>query len=272
MAAAVVAGLARVLHPALGGAGASGQDGCQGLAPWYLLLGLRLVALFVADGPWPSAGPDLVCASAPGETEASRAFCTAVCFNQCFPAPIATAWGLGFLACLLPVGLMRLIRSQGRCQAPNVEAMDASKMAAIPEGEESPSEASKIAAQVGFNLAVLSEGEELPSKMATGRSKMAACPAVRSLAFGLCVALLLLVETVFLWVVLSLQLPAVTVASFRCQPDSVLCPLTLECALGRQADKQLALWTLASTSFLNMTACLIYGVLGLWRAARCQGR
>ncbi|XP_066484998.1 uncharacterized protein [Tiliqua scincoides] len=262
--AAVVAGLARLFQPALAFSG--GDTGCQGLAPWYLLLGLRLVALFIADGPWSSASPDLACNWTLVAVDI-RPFCSALCFNQRFSAPISSAWGFAFLVALLPVGLMRLIKTGHKHQ--RNAAVNADEGQADPSGVHHTLTAR-------FNEIT---GENSPASMATSRidmipleRKTALHCTWRAVAFSFCVILLLASELCFLWVVISLQIPPVSETTFLCYPGSQTCPKALECVLAGQPDKQMALWILALTAFVNMAACLAYLLLKLGKVFRCQRR
>ncbi|CAM5117233.1 unnamed protein product [Eretmochelys imbricata] len=277
--AAVVAALAR-LHPALAILGSDAQ--CHSLAPWYFLLGLRLVALFVADGPWASVKPDLACnwTSVNGD---SQPFCAALCYNQRFRAPISSFWGFAFLATLLPMGLMLLIHAQfsrraaARGDKESAGPTDATNMAAKPNMAAKTKLAGEPNMATGANWVDIinmdSESQRVgQSKMATPGAKMAASSAWRSPAFGLCVVLLLATELGFLWAMLALQLPLVSGAYFQCRPGAPPCPPALECALSGQADKKMALVTLAFTACVNIASCLAYGIMRLGRAAQCQRR
>ncbi|KAJ6653398.1 hypothetical protein lerEdw1_009299 [Lerista edwardsae] len=262
--AAVVAGLARLLQPALAFSGS--DTGCRGLGPWYLLLGLRLVALFIADGPWSSASPDLACNWTLVEVDI-RPFCSALCFNQRFSAPVSSAWGFAFLVALLPVGLMRLIKNGYKHQRN-----------AAANADEGQADTSGVhhTTTARFNMAA---GENSPASVATSITNMipsepktSLCCSWRTVAAGLCVMLLLASELCFLWVVVSLQIPSVSETTFLCSPGSQTCPKALECVLAGQADKKMALWTLALTALVNMAACLAYLVLKLGKVFRCQKR
>ncbi|KAJ7314083.1 hypothetical protein JRQ81_006017 [Phrynocephalus forsythii] len=262
--AAVVAGLARVLQPAMAFPG--GDPGCRGLSPWYLLLGLRLVALFIADGPWSSAKPDLACNWTSAYTDA-RPFCSALCFNQRFSSPVSSVWGFAFLAALLPVGLMWLLRA----------GLKHDKKTAKGADEERTDNAT-----MSHNMADtinMAAGKIPPPSMSAFRTntvqpdaKMASHCAWHSVAFGFCVILLLVMEMCFLWVVIALQLPSVSETTFLCLPEVLTCPTALECALAGQADKRVALWALAFTAMVDVAACLGYLILRLGKVSRCHRR
>ncbi|XP_030044716.1 uncharacterized protein LOC115474671 [Microcaecilia unicolor] len=95
--AAIVTGLVRLVQPSL-----AALNECQGSIIWYSLLGLRLVALFVADNPWSSIKPDFAC------NRTMDSFCLILCFNSSFNIPFSSLWSFSFMAALLPVFLMRL--------------------------------------------------------------------------------------------------------------------------------------------------------------------
>nr|XP_028559161.1 uncharacterized protein LOC114582367 isoform X1 [Podarcis muralis]XP_028559162.1 uncharacterized protein LOC114582367 isoform X1 [Podarcis muralis] len=253
--AAVVAGLARLLQPAMMFPG--GEPGCRDLAPWYLLLGLRLVALFIADGPWSSPSPDLVCNWTSVEAD-SRPFCSALCFNRHFPAPVSSAWGFAFLAALLPVGLMGLIRTGSK-----------HRRKAAKEGDEELTDITSVSHDMAAGSSMAPGTIPLP-KMVPSESKMSPRCTWPSAAFVFCVFLLMATELGFFWVVIFLQIPSVLRTTFLCLPGAHSCPEALECALAGQADKHMALWTLAFTAVVNMAACLAYLLLTLGRAFRCH--
>ncbi|XP_044304012.1 uncharacterized protein LOC123032296 [Varanus komodoensis] len=261
--AAVIASVARLLQPAL--AISEGESGCHGLAPWYLLLGLRLVALFIADGPWSSTKPDLAC-NWTSTTVETQSFCRALCFNQHFSSSTSSVWGFAFLIVLLPVGLMRLIRAgatrKGRATRKTDEELTDTMGA-------SPNMASGINMAPGTlplpSIAAF-RNNTLPLE-----SKFPCCTR-QLVAFNLCVILLLTVEACFLWIVVSLQIPSVSEMSFLCLPRAQSCPQALECVVAGQADKQVALWALVFTAIVNVGASLAYLFLQLGKVPQCRGR
>ncbi|XP_015275253.1 PREDICTED: uncharacterized protein LOC107117619 [Gekko japonicus] len=102
----ILSGLIHLFRPLL--SSLSGALDCEGLGPWYFLLGLRIVAIFFSNGPWDKAKEDLTCNWVQPVPEKSVAFCTALCHNQHFATSVSATWGLVFLLNLLYVGLMRL--------------------------------------------------------------------------------------------------------------------------------------------------------------------
>nr|XP_028558400.1 uncharacterized protein LOC114581873 isoform X1 [Podarcis muralis] len=102
----ILSGLIHLFRPLL--SSLSGALDCEGLNPWYFLLGLRIMAIFFANGPWDKIKDDTSCSITEGEGDLLRDFCTALCYNQHFPVSIAATWGLVFIALILLVGLLRL--------------------------------------------------------------------------------------------------------------------------------------------------------------------
>nr|XP_060636224.1 uncharacterized protein LOC132777788 [Anolis sagrei ordinatus] len=102
----ILSGLIHIFRPLL--SSLSGALDCEGLGPWYFLLGLRIVAIFFSNGPWDSVKEDVACNWVAPIEDKSRDFCTTLCHNLHFPFSIAAMWGLVFIALLLLVGLMRL--------------------------------------------------------------------------------------------------------------------------------------------------------------------
>ncbi|XP_025032645.1 uncharacterized protein LOC103063470 [Python bivittatus] len=102
----ILSGLIHFFRPLL--SSLSGVLECKGVAPWYFLTGLRIVAIFFSNGPWDSMKQDMACNWIAPMEEKSRDFCATLCQNQYFPVSVSATWGVVFLAVLLLVGLMRL--------------------------------------------------------------------------------------------------------------------------------------------------------------------
>ncbi|XP_053115169.1 uncharacterized protein LOC128328934 [Hemicordylus capensis] len=102
----ILSGLIHVFRPLL--ASLSGALDCKGLGPWYFLLGLRIVAIFFANGPWDTIREDVECNFIQPIEDRSRDFCRALCNNLHFPISVSATWGLVFIVLLLLTGLMRL--------------------------------------------------------------------------------------------------------------------------------------------------------------------
>lgn len=236
------------------------EPGFRGLAPWYLLLTIRLVAHFIAMGPWSSVGPDLTCNWTLVEADA-RPFCSALCFNQHFSAPITSVWGFSFLMALIPLGLMRLIVSRPKHQnnGADVKLTHPTRGSHNMAASFNIAEHSNPALEVSYPSTATTRADGVPGKT----PKMASHSPWRAVTYSLCVILLLMMELSFLWVLIAWQVPAVSQTTFLCLPGARICPEALECAVAGQVDKQTALWMLAVTALINMAACLIFLFLKL---------
>ncbi|XP_039392068.1 uncharacterized protein LOC120404135 [Mauremys reevesii] len=103
----IISTLVSLLQPVL--SALSGAVQWQGLQHWYFLLGLRLLAMYFASSPWESAQQDMACAWSPGQEAETRTFCTSVCYNRHFLAPVLPTWGFSFLIALIPITIIRVL-------------------------------------------------------------------------------------------------------------------------------------------------------------------
>uniref|UniRef100_A0ABM5EIF7 Connexin N-terminal domain-containing protein n=1 Tax=Pogona vitticeps TaxID=103695 RepID=A0ABM5EIF7_9SAUR len=235
--AAVIGGISRLFQPTIGVL--SGEKPCQGISPWYFLIGIRMVTLFFAFGPWESLKADLIC-QWPSEVGDAKAFCTALCYNQHFPIPISAVWAFHFIAIIFTVALMKFVHITGKdTSAKDVEA--------AVEG----------------------------SKPAMGTSM--SCEPYGQTTFGgwryrifiMCVALILAMELSFIWILLALQSPVMSRGVVMCYPNNPACPPSAQCALNAQSDKQAILWALAFCSAANASVCI--GYLATHASQACGG-
>ncbi|XP_026567731.1 uncharacterized protein LOC113443603 [Pseudonaja textilis] len=102
----ILTGLIQFFRPLL--SSLSGVLECKGVAPWYFLTGLRIVAIFFSSGPWDSLKQDIACNWVAPTQDKSKEFCTVLCQNQYFPLAVSSTAALSFLIVILLVGLMRL--------------------------------------------------------------------------------------------------------------------------------------------------------------------
>ncbi|KAL7977488.1 hypothetical protein Chor_009437 [Crotalus horridus] len=102
----ILTGLIQFFRPLL--SSLSGVLECKGVAPWYFLTGLRIVAIFFSSGPWDSLKQDVTCSWVSPTQDKSKEFCTVLCQNQYFPLAVSSTGALAFMVVLLLVGLMRL--------------------------------------------------------------------------------------------------------------------------------------------------------------------
>ncbi|XP_075773464.1 uncharacterized protein LOC142825361 [Pelodiscus sinensis] len=252
----IVSTLVSLLHPVL--SAMSGALRWQGLEHWFFLLGLRLLAMYFASAPWESARDDLACAWNRSQEAETQRFCTSVCYNRHFLEPVTATWGFSFLIALLPVTVMRMLyppeESQGNGGA---EAATSARPVTDASRAAAPEPAGVTNVSPTGRAAGLSGG--------AGRlgPDVAAQPPWHASVITVCIAALLATEAGFLWALLAQQLfMASTGPSFRCFPGTPACPPAIECAIWGQADKRMALGSLALTACVSILVCLGSG--GTW--------
>ncbi|XP_026567729.1 gap junction beta-2 protein-like [Pseudonaja textilis] len=257
--AALVTGLARLFQPTMMLPGGN-SDGL-GLAPWYLLLGLRLVALLLANDPWSSAKADLVCNWTKTTMEEHlQPFCQALCFNQHFSSPISSVWGLGFLLGLFPVGFMGLISVVSKHQKKATRAAE--------EKQANPDDVNYAMAATELHPSLKEATSE--RNVAASDAKISTLSTWHLAASAFLVIFVLVMELIFLWVVIALQIPLVSETTFRCLLERQACPPVLECVMLGQVDKKVALWGLIFTAIVNVVVCLSCLLLRLVKIFRCH--
>lgn len=122
----ILSGLIHLFRPLL--TSLSGAIECDGLSPWYFLLGLRIVAIFFSNGPWDSVKEDVTCNWIQPMPERSLGFCTTLCHNQHFPISVSATWGFVFIVCLLLVGLMNLTKPRKKKEKEKEEKHDKERL------------------------------------------------------------------------------------------------------------------------------------------------
>ncbi|KAH0626395.1 hypothetical protein JD844_001353 [Phrynosoma platyrhinos] len=236
--AAVVGGLSRLFQPTIGVL--SGEKVCQGINPWYFLIGLRLVTLFFALGPCESLRHDLIC-QWPSDTGDAKTFCSALCYNQHFPIPISSIWVFHFITIIFIVALMKFVHvTEKDSSAKDVEAAMESKPG---HGTEGCCDPAGPAAFSGWRYGI----------------------------YIFCIVLILTLELSFIWILLGLQLPIMNQAVVVCHPNNVACPPSAQCALNVQSDKRTALWSLAFCAAANASVCVGYLAVHGGQAYGCRG-
>ncbi|KAL7990115.1 hypothetical protein Chor_012781, partial [Crotalus horridus] len=104
--AMVIGGISQLFQPTI--AVLSAEKICQGTNLWYFLIGLHMVTLFFAYGPWDSLKANLVCCW-PSNIEDANKFCLTICYNQRFPVPISGFWVFHFIAIIFTVALLKFV-------------------------------------------------------------------------------------------------------------------------------------------------------------------
>lgn len=219
--AAIVTGFLRLLQPAMA---VISQH--QGTALWYGLLGIRLVALFIADGPWGTIKEDFTC------NETVSTFCLATCFNQQFNFPFSGLWSFTFVASLVPVVLLKTsnVWTTRYLRDSDVEMVNCDGAQDIKDGS--------------------------PDGPCVGRAPHKVSVLSKLLPNIICCLVLLLLEGVFLFLLASRQLPRIHSRNFICQTSA--CPVELQCTIFSQMDKLMAVITLIIISSFICGTCLMY--------------
>ncbi|CAI5790955.1 Hypothetical predicted protein [Podarcis lilfordi] len=219
--AAVIGGISRLFQPTI--EVLSAQKLCQGINPWYFLIGLRMVTLFFAFGPWDSLKTDMIC-QWPKDTGDAKTFCSVLCYNQLFPIPVSALWTFHFIAIIFTVALMKFVY---------VSTTDKSGK----------------------------PGEAEPKPGETGCCETVGKPKFGGWRYGIyifTIVLILAIELSFMWTLIGLQLPIMTRGIVTCRPNNPVCPETAQCALNGRADKQAILWVLAFCAAANVCVCIGY--------------
>uniref|UniRef100_A0ACB8EVY9 Uncharacterized protein n=1 Tax=Sphaerodactylus townsendi TaxID=933632 RepID=A0ACB8EVY9_9SAUR len=76
--------------------------------------------------------------------------------------------------------------------------------------------------------------------------------------YVLCIVMILATTSVFMFVLIDYQLPAVMQKTFPCTPESAECPASVQCAFTGRADKRAILWAMACCSAATITLCVGY--------------
>ncbi|XP_078394442.1 uncharacterized protein gjz1 [Cetorhinus maximus] len=109
--AAYVAGFSRLASVAAGTLSTN-----RGMTLWYGLMGVRLVAVFVADRPWDSLRTDFICNGSVSQ------YCWATCFNRHFDFPMDVLWDFSYVLASLPILCLYLL-APGMEPAPSEERL-----------------------------------------------------------------------------------------------------------------------------------------------------
>ncbi|KAK9397599.1 hypothetical protein NXF25_020960 [Crotalus adamanteus] len=222
--ATVIGGISRLFQPTI--AVLSAEKICRGTNPWYFLIGLRMVTLFFAYGPWDSLKADLVCRWPSNIGDANK-FCSAICYNQRFPVPISGFWVFHFIAIIFTVALLKFVYVTKK--SPTDKDAEAARKP-ISGTEHSP----KVGEELHFG-------------------------GWRYGIYIFCIALLLAIDVAFIWTLLGFQLPNLIQEVTNCYPNDPACPATAQCAVNSISDKRAILWVLAFCSAANIVFCI--GVL-----------
>nr|XP_020493226.1 uncharacterized protein LOC109986779 [Labrus bergylta] len=221
--AALVTGLIPILRTAVD---ATTTYKCRSL--WFGFLCIRLVILFLAELPFTKVDADFSCNSS------SSSICTQACFNRRFNKPMLVAWNFIYVLVIISVLLMELFTSHLRSVAlkrkvkAEVEMEVQGKEAAAPGVSTDPKSKTVLdlhrdRGSVGFYL--------------------------------FSIVLRILIETWFVYILLSWNLPALSDDKFNCSTD--ICPSAV-CVLRAAPEKRMSIYALASISGMIIVVSVLF--------------
>ncbi|XP_041672039.1 gap junction alpha-3 protein [Cheilinus undulatus] len=222
--AAIVTGLIPILRTAVD---ATTTYKCRSL--WFGFLSIRLVILFLAELPFTKLDADFTC------NGTRDSICTRACFNRHFHKPMMVAWNFIFVLVVISVLLMELFTShlrslaQKRRDKAEEEEMNAQGKEEAPDVSEDPRGRTVInlhrdRGTVGFYL--------------------------------LSIILRILVETWFVCVLLSWNLPALSDDQFNC--STTICSQLHVCVVRAAPEKRMSIYALASISGMIIVVSVLF--------------
>ncbi|XP_034563192.1 gap junction beta-5 protein [Notolabrus celidotus] len=216
--AALVTGLIPILRTA---ADATTTYKCRSL--WFGFLSIRLVILFLAELPFNKLDADFNC-------NGTDAVCTRACFNSHFNKPMVVAWNFIYVLVIISVLLMELFTLHLRSMADKQKrkARD-EEMEAKGKEDTDPKESMvldfhRAKGTVGFYL--------------------------------LSIVLRILVETWFVYILLSWNLPALHNDVFECPAD--ICSGFHVCVVRAAPEKRMSIYALASISAMVIVVSVLF--------------
>lgn len=215
--AAIVTGLIPILRTAVD---STTSYKCRSL--WFGFLCIRLVVLFVAELPWFKLDSDFSCNST------RDSICVRACFNQHFDKPVMVAWNFLFVLLVLSVLVMELFTSHLR------------------------SVAQKRTSQGGNAADVEAKPADPKAKMVIDLHRSRSTVVFYLLSVVLRVA----VETWFVYVLLSWNLPKIEDGTFECKTD--ICPGLHVCLVRAAPEKRMSIYALVSVSSLVIVTSVFF--------------
>ena len=215
--AALVTGLIPILRTAVD---TTTTYKCRSL--WFGFLCVRLVVLFVAELPWFKLDSDFSC------NATKDSICVQACYNQHFDKPVMMAWNFLFILLILSVLLMELFASHLRAVA--------QKRACKSGGGDGNAE---LAGSADTRMVI-----DLHKNKST----------VGFYLFS--IVLRIAVETCFVYVLLTWNLPRLADGTFGCKMN--VCGDEVLCIVRASPEKRMSIYTLASISILVIVASLVF--------------
>lgn len=197
---------------------------------WFGMLCIRLVILFLAELPFTKLDADFSCNST------SKDVCTSACFNRHFHKPMMMAWNYLYILVVISALLMELLTSHLRSAA----LKKSGKSAAGVEGAELQAEATATTATDGRGRMVLDFHRQ---RGVVG-------------FYVLSIALRIVVEAWFMYILLFWNLPALNSSAYECSTD--LCPQLRLCVVRAAPEKRMSIYALASISGMVIVISLLF--------------
>lgn len=189
---------------------------------WFGVLCLRLVVLFLAQLPFTKLDADFSC------NGTGRDVCTSACFNRHFHKPLTAAWNFLYVLVVLSTLLMELFTS-------HLRSLALKRSSRLAEGAEMQAEAAPTA---------------------DGRMVLDFHRRRGAVGFYLLsMVLRILAEAVFVYTLLSWNLPALSSGAYECSTE--LCPELRLCVVRAAPEKRMSIYALASVSGLVIGISLL---------------
>ncbi|KAM6964218.1 gap junction beta-3 protein [Tautogolabrus adspersus] len=221
--AALVTGLIPILRTAVD---ATTTYKCRSL--WFGFLCVRLVILFLAELPFSKLDADFTC------NGTKDSICTRDCFNRHFNKPMMVAWNFIYVLVIISVLLMELFTSHLRYVA----------------------QKRKGKADVEMEV----QGKEAAPGVSTdpkGKTVLDLHRDRGSVGFYLfSIVLRILIETWFMYVLLSWNLPVLNNDPYKCYTK--LCPELHVCIVRAAPEKRMSIYALASLSGIIIVVSVLF--------------
>lgn len=204
---------------------------------WFGMLCIRLVILFLAELPFTKLEADFSCNST------SKDVCTSACFNRHFDRPVMMAWNYLYVLVVISALLMELFAFHLRSAAlkRSSKAAAAAAAASVQEVELQAEAAAAAAATT-----------DVQGRMVLDFHKQR-----KAVVFYIVsVALRILVEAWFVYILFSWNLPALSSKAFKCSTD--LCPELRFCVVRAAPEKRMSIFALASISGAAIVISLLF--------------
>lgn len=227
--AALVTGLIPILRTAVD---STSDYKCRNV--WFGFLCIRLVTLFLAELAFTKLDADFTC------NGTKNTICTKECYNELFDKPLLVAWNFIFMLVVMSVLLMELFTSHLR------------------------SLARKKSSQVKTDVELQAQGKEetlVASNDPKGRTMLDLHSNRTAVGFYLLsIGLRVAAEALFVYVLLSWNLPALKDKRYKCEVE--LCR-EFVCVVSAAPEKRMAVYSLASLSGMVLICSFLFCVYSI---------